>query len=180
MRILNRLLAFLLALAIVGTGLIVLIEVIAAQSHSAPLIINWHAILRWGQRNTWKATSVELACGISAGVGLLLLVPQLLRRRPTRLSIDAGDDTDAALTRKGVAVTMRGAVADIHGVTHTRVKVGHRHIRVDAITNATESATARALEPQVAEAAGRQLEALRLRPSPRLHVAVSRRRTGLK
>jgi hypothetical protein len=179
MRIFNRLLALLVALAVAGTSLIVIVEVIAARSHSAPLLINWHAILRWGQRNTWRATSVELACGISTGVGLLLLVPQLLRRRPTRLSVEAGDDTDAALTRKGVAVTMRGAVAEVDGVIRARVKVGRHRIRVNAIAAGTESASASALEPNVEEAARKQLAALRLRPSPRLHVAISRR-TGLQ
>jgi len=178
MRILNRLLAFIVAAALVGTGIIVVTEVIAARSHSAPLIIHWHAILDWGRRNTWKATSVELACAITAAAGLLLLVPQLIRRRLSRLTIEAGEGTDAALTRKGVIVTVRGAVSDVEGVMTTRVKVGRRRIRVSALSAATEPDTLRELGPQVQEAATNRLEALRLLPHRRVHVSVNRRSVG--
>ena len=81
MRIANRLLAFIVAVAVIVTGVTVIVEVIAARSGAEPVIIGWHSILNWGQRNTWKTTSVELACSIITVVGLLLLLPQLLAVR---------------------------------------------------------------------------------------------------
>jgi hypothetical protein len=175
MRIVNRLLAFVVALALVGVCVIIIVEVIAARSGSEPLIIHWHAILAWAHRNTWKATSVELASSITAGVGLLLLLPQLFRRRVSRLRIDAGAITDAAISRKGVAVTIRGAVAEVDGVASSRVKVGRRRIKVKALSTALEGDVMGDLHPQVTEAASEQLEALRLHKPRRLHVAVNGR-----
>ena len=176
MRILNRLLAFIVALALVGTGIIVVVEVIAVRSHSAPLVIHWHSILGWGRRNTWKATSVELASSITAAAGLLLLIPQLIRRRPARLTVEASDATDAALTRRGVIVTVRGAVGTVEGVTATRVKVGRHRIRINALSEATKPETLRELGPKIEEAAASQLDALRLQPHRRVRVTVNGRR----
>lgn len=173
MRIANRLLAFLVAAAIVVAGVILIVEVIAARSASAPVIIGWHSILRWGQHNTWKATSVELACVISAIVGLLLLLPQLRRRRPTRLVVESNPATDAALTRRGVVVTVRGAVGDVEGIASSRVKVGHRRIRVVATSSGATAETAEASKQAVQDAARQAIDELRLTANRRLRVKVA-------
>lgn len=179
MRIANRLLAFVVALALLALGVIVIIEVISARSGASPVVIGWHSILSWGQRNTWKATSVELACVISAVFGLVLLLPQLRRRRPTRLTVKAGGGaTDAALTRKGVVVTVRGAVADVEGVSSSQVKVSHRRIRVAATSSATTSETADSLRSQVKDAAQRAVDELKLTANRRLRVTVATRKKG--
>jgi hypothetical protein len=180
MRIVNRLLAFVVALALVGAGVIIVVEVVAARSHSGPLIVHWHAILDWGRRNTWRATSVELACSIIAAAGLILLLPQLFRRRVTRLRIDAGDTTNAAITRKGVTVTIRSAVAEVEGIASSRVKVGRRRIRVKALSTALEGEVIGDLAPDVTAAATQQLDGLRLHTPRRLRVTVNGRRdTGV-
>ena len=49
MRIANRLLAFIVAAALVFSGVILIIEVIAVRSGSDPVIIGWHSILDWGR-----------------------------------------------------------------------------------------------------------------------------------
>jgi hypothetical protein len=175
MRIVNRLLAFVVALALVGIGVIIVVEVIADRSGSGPLIIHWRSILDWARRNTWKATSVELVSAITAAAGLLLLLPQLFRRRISRLRIDAGETTDAAITRKGVTVTIRGAVAEVDGVASSRVKIGKRRIRVRALSTALEGEVAGELQPRVADAVAQQLEGLRLHKSRRTRVTVNGR-----
>ena len=187
MRIVNRLLAFVVAIALLGTSVILIVEVVAARSNSGPVIIHWHSILHWGL-NTWKATSVELASAITAVAGLILLIPQLIRRKPSRLPIVTDDltelsgpgvvhaDTDAALTRKGVAVSIRNAVEDVDGITGSRVKVSKRHIRVRAVSSAGATGTAREMAPNVSEAAHERLDSLRLRAPLKVSVAVSSRR----
>ena len=178
MRIFNRLLAFIVAAALIVAGVIVIVEVIAARSGAQPVIIGWHSILRWGQRNTWKATSVELACVITAVAGLLLLLPQLRRRRPTRLTVASGDATDAALTRKGVIVTVRSAVGDVDGVSGSRVKVSHRRIKVNATSSAATDEIAQSVKPQVKDAAQHAIDELQLTAKRRLRVNVAGRKKG--
>lgn len=172
MRILNRLLALIVSLALIAVGVIVIIEVIAAQTNSKPVIINWHATLRWGQRNTWNHASVVLISAITAAVGLLLLVIQLWRRKPKRLGMVSGAATDAAFTRKAVAVAIRAAVVDVEGIASCKVKVGRRRIRVIARSTATRAHTAKELEAAVEKAAAQQLESLHLRQRRRLRVSV--------
>jgi hypothetical protein len=178
MRIANRLLAFIVSVALIVVGVTVIVEVIAARSGAAPVIIGWHSILRWGQRNTWKATSVELACVISTVVGLLLLLPQLRRRRPTRLKVAAGDATDAALSRKGVVVSVRGAVGDVEGIASSQVKVGHRRIRVAAVSAGATAQTAEASKSAVQDAARKAVDELRLTANRRLRVTVASSKKG--
>ena len=176
MRIVNRLLAFIVAVALVVVGVIVIVEVVAARTGAAPVIIGWHSILRWGQHNTWNATSVEVACVICIVAGLLLLMPQLRRRRPTRLTIASSDATDAALTRKGVSAAVSGAVNDVEGISGSRVKVTHRRIKIGAASSAATSATARALQPQVKDAAQQVIDDLQLTSRRRLKITVARRK----
>jgi hypothetical protein len=173
MRIVNRLLAFLVALALAGVCVIIIVEVIAERSDSGPLIVHWHVILDWARRNTWKATSVELASSITAAAGLLLLLPQVFRRRASRLRIDAGPALDAAITRKGVTVTIRGAVAEVDGIASSRVKVGKRRIKVKALTTALEGEEIGDLQPQVSDTVSQELDGLRLHKTLRLKVLVN-------
>jgi hypothetical protein len=179
MRIANRLLAFLVAVALIVVGVIVIVEVIAARSGAAPVIVGWHPMLAWGQRNTWKATSVELACAIIAVAGLLLLLPQLRRRRPSRITVNSGEPaTDAAVTRKGIVVTVSGAVGDVEGISGSQVKVSHRRIKVDATSSAGTDDTARGSSNAVTEAAQQAIDELKLTSDRRLRVKVSAGKKG--
>lgn len=184
MRVFNRLLAFVVALAFLATSVIIIVEVIAVGTDSGPWIIDWHAILRWAQRNTWKATSVELASAITAAVGLLILIPQLIPRRPGRLRIHSPDvdarDTDAALTRKGLMVTVQSAVESVEGITRSRVKVTHQRITVSAQAVGVQPAAADELTPLVRQAAQDRVGELGLVPAHRLRVAVIARRSGVQ
>ena len=175
MRIVNRLLAFMVAVALAAAAVIVIVEVIAARSGAAPVIIGWHSMLRWGGHNTWKADSVEFACAVIAAVGFLLLVSQLRRRRPSRVAVTSDRSTDAALTRKGVSVTIRGAVGDVEGISGSKVKVGHRRIKVNA-ASVGHAETAQQLKPTVRQAAQDKLDELRLTSNRRLKVAVHGRK----
>ena len=179
MRVFNRLLAFVLALALLATGVILIVEVIAANTNHGPAIFDWHAMYRWGQRNTWQATSVEITCGIVALAGLLLLLPQLRRRRPNRFQVQVDSAaTDAALTRSGVRNVVRGAVEKVEGVSSTRVSVSRNRIKVNATASARTPEVARAVKPAVTEAANGVVESLRLAKPQRVAVSVTDSKGG--
>jgi hypothetical protein len=172
-RVANRLLAFVLALALLATGVILIVEVIAANTDHQPVIFDWHAMFRWGQRNGWNATSVEITCGIVALVGLLLLLPQLRRSRPRRFPVDVGDQAlDAGVTRKGLRTAIRSAVEDVDGVGGSSIAVGRRRVRVEARSAARTPDVAASIEPNVRQAAERVTEQLMLRQPRRVSVSV--------
>jgi hypothetical protein len=176
-RIANRLLAFVVALALAAAGIITVIEVIGERGfESGPLVVSWRRWLHWGQRNTWQALSVEIACGAIALIGLILVLVQLRRRRPNRISVDAAGNTSVALTRGGLATTIRSAVLDVEGIDRARVKVRRRGISIKAASAAATSTEAETYTGRVREAVEEELEPLQLQSRQRLKVRVQPRR----
>jgi len=177
MRIANRLLAFLAAVALAVVGVITVVEVIAERGFkSGPELVNWRRMLRWGQHNTWQALSVEIICGAIALIGLVLLLLQLRPRRPSRISLRAGDQNAVALTRRGLATTVRSAVLDVEGISAAKVIVRRTGISITAGTAAATQAEADSYTRPVRDAADEQLTALQLVHRPRTRVRVHPRR----
>jgi hypothetical protein len=176
-RIANRLLAFVAALALAAAGVITVVEVIGERGFkSGPVIVDWRRWLHWGQHNTWQALSVELTCGAIALVGLLLVLTQLRPRRPSRIAIQAADHTSVALTRSGLATTVRSAVLDVEGIDRAKVTVRRRGISIRASSAAATAAEAKGYAAPVREAVTEQLEPLELQRPQRVSVRVQARR----
>lgn len=176
MRVLNRMLALLLSLAVIAVSVVLIVEVVAQRVGVAPVVVDWHATYRWAQRTTWSAGVVRLTCVLVAVMGLVLLVAQLKPRRAGRLPLHSDQPaTDLAITRRSLTSTIRGAVADVDGVTDTRVVVRRRRIRVRAHARAPHTAGGAPTWEAVTQAAQRRLDALQLRHTPKLAVRISAR-----
>ena len=77
-------------------------------------------------------------------VGALILAIELKPRRVTRLRLRAADDaTDAALTRSGLAGTLRAAATGIDGITSAAVTIRRRRARVASRSTSRKSAALR-------------------------------------
>jgi hypothetical protein len=174
MRVLNRVLALLVSLAVIAVGVVVIIEVIAQRVGVDPVVVNWHATYRWAQRTSWNAGVVLLICVLLAVLGLALLAAQFKPRRPGRLPLRSDQPAiDLAITRRSLTSTIRGAVGDVNGVTDARVAVRRRRIRVRAHARAPHTADGAPTREAVTQAAQRRLDALQLRRSPKLAVRIS-------
>lgn len=177
MRLLNRLLAFIVAAALACLGVAVIVEVIAFHLGTHPALVQWPAVYRWGNRNTFSAGSVKLACALTAAVGLILLAVQLKPRRPSRVPVQAASPaTDAALTRRGVASAVQAAVTEVDGIRSGTVRVRRRRVRVTATSAAAEARTAQQMRGALAEAVDTRLDALQLKHRPRTKIRLSTRR----
>jgi hypothetical protein len=176
MRILNRLLALLLAIGIVFAAAVGAIEVVAQRSHHRPVLLDWPAIYRWAAHTTWGAAPVVLLSIGLAVAGLLLLAAQLKPRRPARLPIAAADPaTDTAITRGGLAHALRRAVTGLDGVSGARVTVRRHRARISVTSRGGGETDRTVLRTNVAETARRQLDALHLSRPPRLSVRLTTR-----
>ncbi len=179
MRLANRLLGFLAALALAAVGVITIVEVIGERARSSgPVLVDWKAMLRWGQHNTWQALSVEVACGITAAVGLILVVLQLRRRRPSRVPLEASDNVAFALTRKGMVNAVRACVLDVEGISKAKVAVHHRRIVVKADSVASTAAETKSYAGAVQDAVTAEMDALHLMRRRRVRVRMQGRREG--
>ncbi len=180
MRLLNRLLAALLSLALIVGGVLLIIEVIADRTTHRYVVVNWAGAYHWAERTIWQAGSIRVACIVLLAVGLLLLLAELKRPRVTRLPIaTSGDNADYAIdvayTRRGVAAALRSSVTQVDGIGAAQVKVKHRSVRIRADAAAHDEAAAQRLQDPATAAAAARLAALRLTSTPSLSVHVNPR-----
>jgi hypothetical protein len=172
-KLLSRLLALVVGLAIIAVAVMLAVEVVADRVSRRPVVMNWPAAYQWAHRTTWNTGTVRLTCVLLCLSGLALLVAELTPRRPARLTIDSADPaTDASYTRRGVAQAIRTAVAEVDGVHRTAVTVGRRRIRI-ATQTTRQPFVASSIRDTVTQAAQRRLDTLELRDPPRLAVRIS-------
>src|SRR5580704_14094471 len=172
MRLLNRPLALILAVALAGASVILIIEVIAFAVHASPLVVPWTTWYHWAATTRWNALVIRVWSVILIAAGVILLAVELKPRRVTRLPLRSDDDcTQAVLTRRGVARTLRAAATGIDGITAAAVTVRRRRARVIATAAARGRAAAPLQEP-VSQALHRRLDDLDLDRPPRLMVRV--------
>ena len=179
MRLFNRALGALLALALVVAGVLLIIEVVADRTVKHPAVVKWHRVYHWAQHTTWTQGSLRVGLIVVAAVGVILLLAEIKRTRVTRFRIATDDDhapLDAAYTRRGVAGAVRTAVLDVDGVRGVKVAVKRRKVKVQAATAARDSTAAGELAQPAREAAQHQLDALELAHAPRLQLTATARK----
>ena len=176
MRVVNRPLAFILAAALGAAAVIVIIEVIAVAAHHGPVVLPWTTWYRWANRTRWDQLVIQIWSAILIAIGVVLLALELKRPRVTRLSLRSQHDaTDAAMTRRGLARTLRAAATGIDGISAAAVTVGRRRARVTATAAARGRPAAEALREPVARTLQERLDDLGLRHPPSLTVHVNTR-----
>src|SRR5579859_444504 len=174
MRLINRPLALVLAAALVVTGVLLIIEVVAFAIHASPVLVHWPAWYKWAGHTRWNTLVVKVWAIILIIIGALILSAELKPPRVTRLPLHADDKaTDAAMTRRGLAGTLRAAALDIDGIAAAAVTVRRRSARVTARSAARGRPAAAALTEPVTASARQRLEDLQMRRPPRLRVRVT-------
>lgn len=173
MRLLNRPLAFILGAALIALSVVVIAEVIGVAAHRSPLLVHWTTWYHWARITHWDALVVRVCSAIMIVIGVLILILQLKPRRATRLPLQSGDDaTDVAVTRRGLAGTLRTAATEVDGISSAAVRMRRRRASVTAASAAQSQATATALTEPVTAALRSSLDRLDLRHPPRLKVHI--------
>ena len=173
MRLLNRPLALVLALALAATGVIIAIEVIANALNARPVVVPWDRWQHWAMSTHWNRAVVKVWAVILIVVGALLVLVQVKPRRVSRLKFDGHhDNTDAAVTRKGLATAVRAAVMDVDGIAKAATTASRRRVQVRATASAQDKEAAEELREPVAQAAQAQLDSLKLAHKIRVRTSV--------
>ena len=179
MRLINRVLAALLSLALIVLGVLVIAEVIAARVGRKPAIVHWRQAYAWAGRTSWNQGSVRVTCIVLAVLGLVLLLAELKRAPVTRLATEPADSDaeviDTAYTSRGAAAAVRAAVTGVDGVRSASVGVSRRKVTVTAKSSARDKAAAQRLAEPVSAAAEQRLSALQLRKTPSVSARVTPR-----
>jgi hypothetical protein len=171
--VVNRLLALIVGLAVIGLAVVVIVEVVAELVGADPVLVDWPAAYAWAQRTTWSDTAVIGVSLLLTLIGLALVIGQLWRSKVRRLAVESPDPaTDASITRRGLERDVAAAVSEVDGVTPQRVTVRRRRITVQAAAGGTDSVAAR---DAVTTSVRGRLDRLHLRRPPQLAVNISRR-----
>lgn len=170
MTVVNRVLAALLALALLLGGALAATEIVLAQLNRPYLLVphrQWAADVR---DRTFVDGTVRAVLVALVVIGLLLLLAALRRGRPRALTLpSAGADVHVTATRRSVERTLRDATQRLSGVSSADVKAGRRTVAVTAHTAGRSPDT---VQDQVTAAVAGRLEQLGLDStlSPRVRV----------
>jgi Ni/Fe-hydrogenase subunit HybB-like protein len=176
MRLVNRPLALILAAALAVAAIIVIIEVVAFHLNQGPVLLHWTTWYHWAHRTRWNQLVVQVWSAILIVIGAIILALELKPRRASRLALHSGHDaTDAGVTRRGLARTLRAAATGVDGVSAAAVSVHRRRARVTATAAARGRPATETLRQPVTQALQDQLDGLDLRHPPRLQVRVNSR-----
>ncbi|MEU0156658.1 DUF6286 domain-containing protein [Micromonospora fulviviridis] len=122
MRTVNRVATLLLAVALLAGGVLVAVAgLLAALGRPGPLPAGWSATLGTVR---WRDAPVRTVAATVTLLGLLLLVAELRRWRPTRLRLT--DDDGWHLHRRSVERRLARAVRSVPSVRRARVRVRRR------------------------------------------------------
>lgn len=176
MRLLNRPLALILAVALAAAAIIVIVEVIAFalhSGHSGPAVVPWHTWYRWARATRWDAQVIRVWSAILIACGTLLLGLELKPRRVTRHHLHAaGEATQTRLTRRGLARALGAAATGVDGISGAAVTVRRRRAKITATAAARGTGAAAALTGPLTQALRGRLDDLNLHRPPRLKIRV--------
>jgi hypothetical protein len=172
MRLLNRLLAAVVAILVAGAGLLVAVEVVIAQLFKRdPWIIPYDQWLRSARRETWERSDAVLQLAVAfIVVGAILLLLQLLHRRPRNLPLYLTPEWEVAVQRRSLERSLARAAAKVDAVDAASVKLRGERLRVQA---ATKRRVFPNLELEVTQTVSEALQRFHPAKAPAVKVEVS-------
>ena len=168
MRIANRVLAAVLALALLVGGLIVAVEIVVAGFDRRPWVLPHDDWYRSARLRTWDSAPPRwIFIGLIAA-GLVLLFVQLARRRPPVLALTPGA-VPADIGRRSVERSLAREARNIDGIAAAKAKIVKEKAEVVANSNRRQTDD---LEPVLSHALDRRMAAIGLARPPAVRIKV--------
>ena len=168
MRIPNRVLAAVLALALLVGGLLVAVEIVVAAFDRRPWVLPHDHWYRSARTRSWQEAPPRWIFIGLVVTGLVLLWSQLARRRPPTLALTPAA-MPADMGRRSLERALAREAARIDGVAGARARVDGDKAEVVATTNRRLTVE---LQPRVTAALDRRLQSLGLARPPAVRVKV--------
>jgi len=132
-RRLDRAVALVVGLALAIAAVLAGIEIMTLVVGNPPLIIprsSWDRSLRGSQ---WGSSGIELASGLVAGVGVALIVLQIVRRQPVRLPLRSRPQQRVWMSRQGLGRRLTHDVSELDDVAESKVRVSRNRVRTKIV-----------------------------------------------
>jgi hypothetical protein len=173
MRTVSRILAVVLALALVVAGIIVALEVVVAALDRGPLVVPYDEWSRSARRDPWSDPWVRWLCAGIAALGLLLLALAVLRRRPRTLPVrERGEDLELEVGRRSLRNALAQAAGAVDGVEYATARLSGTKAKVRVRTRRRVPGD---LPSKVREAVSARVATLDLAREPELTVGMRQR-----
>jgi len=173
-RVLNRIVAAVLALALLVGGLLAAVEIVVAGFDHRPWVLPHDHWYHSARTRSWESAPTRwLLIGLVAA-GLLLLLLQVAKRRPTALPLIPAT-VPADLGRRSLERALVRAASRVDGVSSAKVRVDGDQAEVVAATNRRQTAE---LHPRLSAALDRRVASLGLARPPAVRVKVRGRSDG--
>ena len=177
LRIADRIVAGLVALALLVGGVLVALEIaLQAAGREEPWVLPWDTWYREGLETPWSDPTVRTVCIGLIVAAVLLLLLQFARRRPSALPVRRRADTvHVDLDRRGLEHWLQARLDKVEGVGSVNVRAHRRKVRVRADAVARDTAP---VEQRLDEATAREIAGLDLVRPPSVDVHVRPRRAA--
>ncbi len=171
-RLTLRMLAVLLAAALLALGVVVTVEIVLAALGQPAWVLPYSATTL--REQTWDSVLTRaVAAGLCALGLLLLLLPALRRGKPTELPLTPlADGVDTHIARRGLQRTLSDAAGRVDGVRRAKATVGRRKVKVTTTSRLRDTS---GLPQQVDTAVRAELETLGLSRPLAVKVTTKRR-----
>lgn len=128
--VLTRLLSTLAALALIGLGAVILIDVVSAWLGRGRTVVSQRAIDEAGRR-LWDDRTVVTTLAVAGLIGLLLLLVGVWRR--AALTVPVAGHPEAGVERRGLEQAVTRRLTGLDGVSGASVRAGRRKLtaRID-------------------------------------------------
>jgi hypothetical protein len=176
-RIIDRVVAGIVALALLVGGVLVAVEIaLQAAGREEPWVLPWDTWYREGLDTPWSDPTVRAVCIGLLVAAVLLLALQFARRRPSALPVrPRADAVQVDLDRRGLEHWLEARLTKVGGVGTVTVRANRRKVRVRADAVSRDTAP---IEHRLDEAAAREVAELDLVRPPTVDVHVRPRRAA--
>lgn len=178
MRALDRIIALVVALAVAALGALVTIETTLLHRGDERWLVPRERWDRWLSEARWGDDAIQVAAAVTIGVGAVLVLVQLVPRRPKRFALTSDEGRSSWLGREGLQRLVARAVLDAHDeVQGTRVRARRRRIDVrSTVVASSDDTTPARVHSTVTDA----IAALGLVRTPGVKVRLARNRTRVR
>ena len=137
MRVLNRVLAAVVALGLLAVGLLTAVEVVTGAARGRPLVVPWDDWYDDARRHAWSTREARTMLFVLLAAGIAFLVLQLVRRGPQSVPRSAPDGASSAtveVNTRSLERALTRRVTAIYGVERASVSISHRRTSVGVRT----------------------------------------------
>ncbi|GAA4577324.1 DUF6286 domain-containing protein [Planotetraspora kaengkrachanensis] len=129
------------ALALLAAGILTAVETISALAGRPARLLPYDQVSEWAATTAWQDRQALTSAGITAVLGLLLLLFALVAGRPRLVALRTGDpDLVAGVRPRTLARLLGAAASGADGVRRARTKIRGRQVVVKAATDLRDTA----------------------------------------